>query len=79
MSAIPSELHLNGTSPIMVKNNGITRLSKENVSMSGTSTLYNYTDNNIIYVLKIVPTQGKLTRYGLPMIENSQFTQEEMA
>ncbi|MGV8095810.1 MAG: DNRLRE domain-containing protein [Mangrovibacterium sp.] len=79
MSAIPSELHLDGTSPVRVENNGIARLTKDHISMSGPSSLYHYSDNNIIYVLMNVPSSGTLTKYGLPMVKYAQFTQEELA
>lgn len=79
MGAIPSELQLNGVSPLTVANNGSVTLTKDNVSMSGPSSQYTYTDNNIIYALMAIPSSGTLTKYGLPMIKYTQFTQEELA
>lgn len=79
MSTIPSELQLDGTTPIVVGNNEIAPLSKEHIAMSGPAGPYQYSDNNIIYVLINIPAQGTLTRYGLPMIKYGQFTQAELA
>lgn len=79
MGAIPSEIQLNSTSPLAVGSNSIAVLTKNHVSMSGPSTKYRYTDNNIIYVLTIVPGHGTLTKYGLPMVKYTQFTQEELS
>ena len=79
MGSIPSEIQLNSTSPLTVESNGITALTKNHVSMSGSSTKYKYTDNNIIYVLMTPPVYGTLTKYGLPMVKYTQFTQEELS
>jgi len=80
MSAIQSELKLDVDLPITITGSeGVALLKKEKLSMSGNSSTYNYTDNNIIYVLFTPPENGTLTFYGLPMKKNSQFTQEDMA
>lgn len=79
MGAIPSEIRLNEILPLSVKNNSFAVLTKSNVSMSGISTKYNYSDNNIIYALMETPVHGALAKYGLPMIKYSQFTQEELS
>lgn len=80
MSAIDSELQLNVSLPVTITgSDGVALLKKDQLSLSGNSSTYNYTDNNIIYVLFTPPTDGTLTFYGLPMKKNSQFTQEDMA
>lgn len=80
MSAIHSELQLDVSLPVTITGSeGVALLKKEQLSMSGNSSTYNYTDNNIIYVLFTPPVNGTLTFYGLPMKKNSQFTQEDMA
>lgn len=80
MSAIPSEISPDVTLPVTINTtDGIARLLKSDLSFSGPSSTYNYTDNNIIYVLVTPPTDGTLTLFGLPMKRNSQFTQEELA
>src|SRR5699024_6527612 len=54
-------------------------IEAENLSMTASgSAIYNYTDNNIIYVLMEAPTNGTVTLYGLPIQKFSQFTQQEL-
>lgn len=80
MSAIPSEISPDVTLPVAINTtDGIARLLKSDLSFSGPSSTYKYTDNNIIYVLVTPPNDGTLTLFGLPMKRNSQFTQEELA
>ncbi len=79
MGAIPSEIQVNSSSAITVADNGSVVLTKDHISMSGTSTEYVYTDNNILFALMELPANGTLTKYGLPMIKYAQFTQAELA
>lgn len=79
MGSIPSELQVNSSSAVTVANNGIAVLTKNHVSMSGTSAQYTYTDNNILFALMELPANGTLTKYGFPMIKYTQFTQEELS
>lgn len=79
MGPIPSELILRNNTPIVVPTNGTTILSKEHFYMAGLVSEYNYYDHNIIYSLIDVPTNGTLTKYGLPMTKFAQFTQQELA
>ncbi|GEM_PF-587904 len=80
MGPIPSEMEINSTSPVAVENNGIVTLTKEHFSMSGSpSSQYTYTDNNILFALIESPTNGTLTKYGIPMKKYTQFTQEELS
>lgn len=79
MGAIPSEIQISKSSTVTVTNNGSVALTKDHISMSGTSTEYVYTDNNILFALMELPANGTLTKYGLPMTKYTQFTQEELA
>jgi len=79
MGPIPSEIQVNSSSSVTVANKGSVVLTKDHISMSGSSTEYVYTDNNILFALMELPTNGTLTKYGLPMIKYAQFTQEELA
>lgn len=77
--AIPSELTVAANSPLKVAANGIASLSKGNISMQGSSVVYKYTDNNIIFSLIKLPSAGVLTKYGIPLVQFASFTQEELA
>lgn len=79
MGPIPSELEISSSNPVVVANNGVTTLTKDHISMSATSVQYNYTDNNILYALMEPPTNGTLTKNGLPVMKFAQFTQQEIA
>ncbi|MBD1422809.1 DNRLRE domain-containing protein [Sphingobacterium chuzhouense] len=77
--AIPSELEVDYVSGLQVSQQGAKVIEPQNLSMKASgSAVYNYTDNNIIYVLMDVPTNGTVTRYGLPIRKFSEFTQEEL-
>ena len=80
MSAITSELRLDVSLPVTINaTNEIAILTKDNLSMSGESSIYNYSDKNIIYVLATPPENGTLTYYGLPLRRNNRFTQHDLA
>jgi len=76
---IPSELEIDQVSGLQVASEGAVTIEAENLSMTASgSAIYNYTDNNIIYVLMEAPTNGTVTLYGLPIQKFSQFTQQEL-
>ena len=79
MGSIPSELQVNSSSPVTVTSQGSAVLTKDHISMAGTSASYVYADNNILFALMELPAHGTLTKYGLPMIKFAQFTQAELA
>jgi len=79
LGAMPSELELDHLSALQVPKDGAATVTKEQLSMKPTaSAIYNYTDNNIIYILAETPANGTVTRFGLPMGKFGEFTQEEL-
>lgn len=79
LGAMPSELELDHLSNLQVPQDGAAAITKEQLSMKPTaSPTYNYTDNNITYVLAETPANGTVTRFGLPMGKFGEFTQEEL-
>lgn len=78
--AVDSELQLDHNQLIKGKANGIIALTKDQLQMSASpNAKYNYEDQNIIFVIKQLPTNGTLVRNGLPMTQSAQFTQAEIA
>lgn len=79
LGAMPSELELDHLSTLQVPQDGAAAITKEQLSMRpAASPTYNYTDNNIIYVLAETPANGTVTRFGFPIGKFGEFTQEEL-
>lgn len=79
MGGMPSALKLIGIKSLQLVGNTSATLTKEHVSFASDAGKYQYSDNNIIYSLHVVPANGTLTKYGLPMQQYTRFTQEELA
>src|SRR5690606_27663477 len=79
LGAMPSEVELDRLSTLQVPQDRAAAITKEQLSMRpAASPTYNYTDNNIIYVLAETPANGTVTRFGFPIGKFGEFTQEEL-
>lgn len=78
--ATDSELQLDHSQIIEGSAGSIITLTKVHLQMSaGPNAQYIYDDNNIVYVIEQLPSNGTLIRNGLPMTKSAQFTQAELA
>ena len=79
MGGMPTALKLVGIKPLQLAGKTAAPLTKEHISFAADGGQYQYSDNNIIYSLHVLPANGTLTKYGLPMQLYTRFTQQELA
>ena len=78
---LPSKMRLRNNKAVGSLDGKATLTPETSFAMEGpaVSDGYDYSEHNIVYMLKSLPKQGILTKYSIPMKRNDKFTQAEMS